>query len=127
MSENLSPDFPEGSIPCDGRILSNAEYPGHYAYGMNILSTLGVSKESPFGSVTRSPFADTPPKDLLLAEHEISAWFEEGGFQSEIADANGGNFHPCPYDEGTLQRKWWTRGFAYNSRLFRAIKAESNG
>jgi hypothetical protein len=30
----------------------------------------------------------------------------------------------CPYPKGSQGANWWTRGFAYTSRLIRAIRAE---
>lgn len=32
----------------------------------------------------------------------------------------------CPYRAGCFGHHWWTRGFAYSSRLLRAVRAESD-
>lgn len=47
-------------------------------------------------------------------------WFNEGKVAAEGPTAG---IADCPYDEGA-ERHWWTRGFAYVSRLRRAYELE---
>ena len=56
--------------------------------------------------------------------NKIDTIFQEGMQQFEI-DESGGVGVDCPYSKRRqLERHWWTRGYAYQARLFRAIKAE---
>ena len=48
---------------------------------------------------------------------EIESFFAAGRDAPENSE--------CPYPAGTDADHWWTRGFAYSSRLLRAVRAES--
>lgn len=51
----------------------------------------------------------------------IERAFEQGAVDYERAGAEA----RCPYSRRKLlERRWWTRGFAYQARLFRVIRAE---
>lgn len=52
-----------------------------------------------------------------MTANEIEAAFTAGRDAPETAT--------CPHHPTTLAAHWWTRGFAYTSRLLRAVKAES--
>ncbi len=51
-----------------------------------------------------------------MTHQQIENWFQEGKVAAEI-DFDKEDSRPCPYAEGTLANHWWTRGFAYESRL----------
>ncbi len=54
----------------------------------------------------------------------IERAFQEGTVDYERG--GGAADTKCPYSRRKLlERHWWTRGFAYQARLFRAIKAEA--
>jgi hypothetical protein len=58
---------------------------------------------------------------------DIEGWFKEGVIQADIDERNNlEKSSQCPY-LGELSRHWWTRGYAYQARLYRAIRAEMKG
>lgn len=63
------------------------------------------------------PTANTPPG-------VIDALFMAGVNQC-MRDEETGSATECHYASDTLMRHWWTRGYAYQARAFRAVELES--
>jgi len=54
---------------------------------------------------------------------EIEKVFSDG-CATAVNDEHTGRQNPCPHPSGTLAHHWWTRGYAYYWRTFRALRAE---
>lgn len=115
---------PTISIPGDISALSQADNHSHSVADFSSSPFQSSVNVSGFPAVGKRSVNNEMRESFLTAELDISCWFEEGGFQAQIDDANHSKSE-CPFEVGTLRRKWWTRGYAYNARLFRAIEAES--
>ena len=58
---------------------------------------------------------------------DIVGWFKEGVIQADIDKENNvKKASQCPY-LGELSQHWWTRGYAYQARLYRGIRAKKKG
>lgn len=54
---------------------------------------------------------------------EIEKVFSDG-CATAVNDEHTGRQNECPHPEGSLARHWWTRGYSYYWRTFRALRAE---
>lgn len=61
------------------------------------------------------------PKPETQLDHDL--FFEKGRHQAQT-DEIAGKSTLSPYPPHSSAHRWWTRGYAYASRLFRAIAAE---
>jgi hypothetical protein len=61
------------------------------------------------------------PKPETQLDHDT--YFEKGRHQAQT-DEIAGKSTLSPYPPHSSAHRWWTRGYAYASRLFRAIAAE---
>lgn len=50
----------------------------------------------------------------------IETCFSQGSNYAELKNKP----EDCPYADGSLEKHWWTRGYAYTYRILRAYKAE---
>jgi len=57
-----------------------------------------------------------------VSHEEIEGWFAQGARQAAY-DNEDGTLTQCPHTP-VLQCHWWTRGYSYEQRIFRATKAE---
>lgn len=62
-------------------------------------------------------------KRLAARADEIEALFVAGDKHARIDEDTGGHTE-CPYADETIERHWWTRGYANMARILRALKAE---
>lgn len=61
-------------------------------------------------------------------QESIDRAFNEGmsAFGSDEKNDGAMSQTACPYSKRkALENHWWTRGYAYQARLFRALKAEA--
>jgi len=97
----------------------------------------GVKRAPPIAPTVYDPVNDLTHVQRLEraagAAGQIEAWFREGVVAREQnTQARGdvpGSYQTCPYPNeadgsATLAKHWWTRGYAYTSRLINWHEAE---